>query len=365
MRHIRLLASLLFAGLLLAAPAARAASTNLVVSQLYAGGGNSGAAYTNDFVELFNRGATAVDLAGWSIQYATATGTSWSTTALSGSIQPGRHYLVQLASAAAVGSALPTPDVTGTTNIAATGGKVALVRTATALTCGGSVGSCSAVASVEDLVGYGTATDFEGAGAAPAMTNTTADRRAASGCTDNDSNSADFATGTPAPLNSAAAVVSCGTSPPPPPASGAIADAGVEIDLQSALSISLDHPSLNFGSAVSGQTPAALSEHVTVASTNAAGYALSVHRTSFTPADLPLGLSATAPAGAVLGGLLTGGSLVSIPIPPATELLIGTTSAPSAAVGDVWSTNIGFTGPIPGGSIGKHTATVTFTVIGR
>jgi hypothetical protein len=104
---------------------------------------------------------------------------------------------------------------------------------------------------------------------------------------------------------------------------------------------------------------------VTVASTNAAGYALTVHRTGFSPSDLPLGLGATAPAGAVLGGSLTGGSLVSIPIPPATELLIGTTSAPSAAAGDVWSTNIGFTAPIPGGSTGKHTATVTFTVIGR
>jgi len=364
MRHIRLLASLLFAGLLLAAPAARAGSTNLVVSQLYAGGGNSGATFTNDFVELFNRGATAVDLTGWSIQYATATGTSWSATALSGSIQPGRHYLVQLASAAAVGSALPTPDATGTTNIAATGGKVALVRSATALTCGGSIGSCSAATSVEDLVGYGTATDYEGAGAAPAVTNTTADRRAGSGCTDTDSNSADFATGAPTPLNAAAAAASCGTTPPPPP-SGVSADAGVEIDLQSALSIALDHPTLNFGSAVGGQTPASLSEHVTVASTNAAGYALTVHRTGFTPADLPLGLSAVAPAGGVLGGLLTGGGLVSLPIPPATDLLVGTTAAPSAAAGDVWSTSIGFTSAIPSGSTGKHTATVTFTVIAR
>jgi uncharacterized protein len=50
MRPIRLLASLLFAGLVLAAPAAHAASTNLVVSQLYAGGGNAGATYTHDFV---------------------------------------------------------------------------------------------------------------------------------------------------------------------------------------------------------------------------------------------------------------------------------------------------------------------------
>ena len=101
--------------------------------------------FTNDFVELFNRGATAVDLTGWTIQYATAAGTSWQATPLAGSIAPGRRYLVQLASAAAVGAALPTPDATGTTNLAASGGKIALVRDATALTCGATAGSCAAV----------------------------------------------------------------------------------------------------------------------------------------------------------------------------------------------------------------------------
>ena len=40
------------------------------------------------------------------VQYASAASTSWSATPLSGSIQPGRHYLVQLASTAAVGAAL-------------------------------------------------------------------------------------------------------------------------------------------------------------------------------------------------------------------------------------------------------------------
>ena len=82
---------------LLAAPAARSASLDLVVSQVYAGG-NAGATFTHDFVELFNRGATAIDVGGWTIQYASASGTTWQATALSGSIQPGRYYLVQLAS---------------------------------------------------------------------------------------------------------------------------------------------------------------------------------------------------------------------------------------------------------------------------
>jgi len=51
---------------------AYAVSTDIVISQVYGGGGNSGATYTNDFVELFNRGTTAVSLNGMSIQYASA-----------------------------------------------------------------------------------------------------------------------------------------------------------------------------------------------------------------------------------------------------------------------------------------------------
>jgi predicted extracellular nuclease len=140
MPRLRHLLALAVALALLIAPAASSASPDMVLSQLFAGGGNAGAPYANDFVELFNRGDTTVDLSGWSIQYASASGTTWQVTALSGSVQPGRRYLVQLASAA-VGAALPTPDATGTSNLAVSGGKVALVRGSTALTCGASAGS--------------------------------------------------------------------------------------------------------------------------------------------------------------------------------------------------------------------------------
>src|ERR1700675_1354015 len=101
MPRVRLLVMLLFTGALLVAPAARSASSDMVISQVYAGGGNSGATFTNDFVELFNRGSSAIDLSSWSIQYASASGTTWQATALTGSVQPGRYFLVQLASAAA------------------------------------------------------------------------------------------------------------------------------------------------------------------------------------------------------------------------------------------------------------------------
>ena len=81
--------TLLLAGGVLAVPAARSASPDVVVSQVFAGGGNAGAPFTNDFVELFNRGATAVDVSGWTVQYASASGSTWQATALTGSIAPG------------------------------------------------------------------------------------------------------------------------------------------------------------------------------------------------------------------------------------------------------------------------------------
>src|SRR5215468_8065953 len=133
MHRASLLASVLAAAVLLLAPLARAASPDAVISQVYAGGGNAGASYTNDLVELFNRGSSAVDLTGWTVQYASATSTSWQATTLAGSLAPGRHYLVQLGSTAAVGAPLPVPDATGTTNLAASGGKVALVHGTAAL----------------------------------------------------------------------------------------------------------------------------------------------------------------------------------------------------------------------------------------
>jgi hypothetical protein len=365
MPRVRLLVVLAFAAALLVAPAARSASSDMVVSQVYAGGGNSGASYANDFVEIFNRGTTAIDLSTWSVQYASAASASWQATALSGSVQPGRYFLVQLASAAAIGGSLPAPDATGTTNLAQSGGKVAVVRGTTPLTCGASAGSCSANALVADLIGYGSAADYEGAEAADALTSTTAALRAGAGCTDTDANASDFSTEAPAPQNSASAAASCSGGPPPPPTTGVSDDAAVDIDIQPVLSIALERQSVSFGNAIAGETPASVSERVTVSSNNDAGYALSVHRSAFAPADLPLGLSATAPTGGQVGVSLGGGATVAIPIAPAADLLIGTTAARSAQGGDAWQTRVGFVSPLPVVPPGRYTATVTFTVIGR
>ena len=352
MKRIHLLVLLSVLVLPLVAASARGSgSGSIVVAEMYAAGGNSGATYTNDYVELFNRGSGSVAIDGWTLQYASAGSTSWGTTALSGTIPAGGKYLVQLASGGTNGSALPASDATGTSNLAVTGGKVAVVDNATALSCGASAGSCSSSTSIEDLVGYGSAADYEGSGAAPAGSATTAISRADGGCTDTDNNAADFATAAPSPQNSSSAPSAC--SAPPPPPSGPTASAGVDVDVQPLLSIALDHPTLSFPATVPGTTPAPLPEHVTVTSNDASGYTLSVHRTAFAPHDLPLGI-----------GVGSGG-LVAVPIAPASDLALATASAPSGAGGDVVATSVGFVSPLPVVPAGHYTATLTFTVIGR
>ena len=92
-----------------------------VISQVYGGGGNSGAVFTNDFIEIFNSGPDPVNLGGWSVQYGSSGGSTWSVTALSGVVQPGRYHLVQEGGGTSGTTPLPAPDSTGTIGMAAAG----------------------------------------------------------------------------------------------------------------------------------------------------------------------------------------------------------------------------------------------------
>lgn len=175
---------------------------SVVISQIYGGGGNSGATYTNDFIELFNPGAQAVSLAGWSVQYASAAGTTWQVTALTGTIQPGQYYLVQESQGTGGTTPLPTPNATGSIAMAAGAGKVSLAATTTALT-----GTCPT--GTVDQVSFGTTATNCGSGTTPTLTNTTAALRGESGCKYTGDLSADFATGAPTPRNSSSPTHPC------------------------------------------------------------------------------------------------------------------------------------------------------------
>ncbi len=171
-----------------------AVSPDIVISQVYGGGGNSGATITHDFVELYNRGATAVDVTNWTVQYASSSGTSWQKTVLSGTIDPGRYYLVQEAKGSGGTVSLPTPNAIGSIAMSATAGKVALVNNSTTLS-----GSCPT--GLVDFVGFGSATNCSETAPTSNLSNTTAALRNNNGATDTDNNSADFTIGAPNPRN--------------------------------------------------------------------------------------------------------------------------------------------------------------------
>ncbi len=235
----------------------QAISTTVVISQVYGGGGNSGAQYQNDFIELFNRGTTTVSLAGWSVQYTSATGTGnfgSSTTLITpllGSLGPGQYMLVAEApgtscSGLPCGSPLPTPDVTDSTpiNMAAGGGKVALVNTTTPLGCNGGSTLCSpaTLATIVDLIGWDGANFFEGSGPGPTTSNTTAAFRVMGGCQDTDNNSADFTVGAPNPRNTASPLNVCPIDIAPSVSSTTPANGDMSIAVDASITINFNEP---------------------------------------------------------------------------------------------------------------------------
>lgn len=205
---------------------ADALSSGVVISQVYGGGGNANATYKNDFIELFNRGSTSVNISGWSVQYAGDTNLNWTVTALgdAGVLAPGQYFLVSGASGGAVGATLPTANVTGTSNLSATAGKVALVSNATAL----GTNACPTVNQVVDLVAYGsTATCAETAPVTPAPSNILSATRNTAGCSETDNNDVDLTSQTPAARNKASPLNVCGTAPDAGVTDAGVTDAGV------------------------------------------------------------------------------------------------------------------------------------------
>ncbi len=192
-------------------------TSDVVISQLYTRGGEAGAAFAHDYVELFNRSHSAVDVNGWSLQFETRTGSLISATrvgifsARPVLIQPGKYLLIQLGGDGAGGSALPVgPDHSfpSRINIGGDGGNVLLLRSG-----GGIVTfTCPSAQStnIADQVGYGPAARcWEGLASAPAPDGASALTRARGGCEDDDDNASDFQLLAPAPRNSSTPATLC------------------------------------------------------------------------------------------------------------------------------------------------------------
>ncbi len=187
---------------------ATAANAQIVISQVYGGGGNTGSTYTNDFMELFNAGSSAQSLNGWALQYASSTGTSWTVTNLTNvSLQPGQYYLVQQDSGSGGTTPLPTPDAIGTQAMQGSNVKVALTNSTTALS-----GACPTGGAVVDFVGTGSANCPSPAGAMSAVN---AAIRKMGGCTNTGVNSADFAIAAATPRNTLSPTAQCAGSGTP------------------------------------------------------------------------------------------------------------------------------------------------------
>ena len=234
-----------------AAPAA-ATSPDLVISQIYGAGGNTGATLQNDYIEIFNRGTVPVSLGGRSLQYASATGTgnfgitNQLTVLPSVTLNPGQYFLVQEAGGA-VGAPLPPADLvvtTGVINMSGSAGKVALVNSTVTLGCNGGSTLCSPaqLALIVDLIGYGSANFFEGAAAAPGLTATAAALRANGGCTDTDNNAADFTAAAPSPRNSAAPLNACPSDTAPAVASTNPSNGASGISVDANITITFTEP---------------------------------------------------------------------------------------------------------------------------
>jgi cysteine-rich repeat protein len=187
--------------------------SQIVISQTYGGGGNTGSTYTNDFIELFNRGTTSVDVSNWTVWYASTTGNFSAKTVIPAgtSIASGHYFLIQESKGSGGTTALPTPDIsTGTLTLSGTGGKIALTSAGVTLVDSGCASAGVTETGIVDLVGVTSANCFEGSAGAPlSATNTLAQIRANGGCTDTNNNGADFTAATATPRNSASPANAC------------------------------------------------------------------------------------------------------------------------------------------------------------
>jgi endonuclease G len=176
-------------------------SPNLVVSQFQAGGASSA---NDEFIEILNTSANAVDLNGHRLVYRSASGTNdvqiveWTTSTI---VPPGGYYLIASTSYdGGVSANITYNNATCSCALSATSGGLAIRF--------GAVNS----GVILDSVGWGSATNiFVENTNTPAAGNDNSKARSNNGCQDTDNNNSDFGTLTPsAPRNAGTPPASCG-----------------------------------------------------------------------------------------------------------------------------------------------------------
>lgn len=201
---------LLAAPLALIATPAQAASTGLIITEVYGAGGNAGADLNADFVEIKNVSGSPISLNGTSLQYRSSGGTAAANgvASLTGTVPAGEHFLIQTsAEGDPDGAELgPTDLVVSGVSMSGTAGTVWLANTTTNLTL--TPGSVVNATNVIDLVGFGATNTFE-TGPTAALTLTSSAGRT-NETVDGDNNGADFTVANQTPTGCAA----CEEEPP-------------------------------------------------------------------------------------------------------------------------------------------------------
>jgi predicted extracellular nuclease len=137
---------------------------DVIISEVYGGGGNLGATLKNDFVELYNTTTSAVDVSGWSVQYFSESGTTVGATNKivipdGKSIPAKSHFLIQAAAGTNTGATvdLPSPDAVSEIAASGTAGKVILLTSSEDITIVlTDITSVTDNAAFKDYVPYGT-----------------------------------------------------------------------------------------------------------------------------------------------------------------------------------------------------------------
>jgi hypothetical protein len=169
----------------------------LAVNEVYTGAGGIGAPYNRNYVELVNRCGATIDLSGLFARTLDSGNAIRADVALSGSLGPGRHFLIGYGDPAP-GPPLPAPDASYPLG-GFSPGKVYVENGTVNPTL-----ACPSGASIVDQLDYGAnaVPCLEGSGEASSPTATQSIAR--TGCVDTDDDAADFSLATPTPENSSA-----------------------------------------------------------------------------------------------------------------------------------------------------------------
>lgn len=196
--------------ILAVAAMATVANAQIIINEVYSGGGNKGAAFKNDFIELVNIDKETHTLSNATLMYTSSKKEFNNYHSLpSITLEPGQKYLIEMipespnTDGKEIIADYQITNITsfkgnkidnGGFSMATANGKVALVKGIVKITSPNQV-------EVIDFVGYGDATEFEGSGAAPSLTTKTSAQRVS--LTDTNDNKNDFEKKTPTPENKA------------------------------------------------------------------------------------------------------------------------------------------------------------------